>query len=81
MHAINRQSKHTVTLVHIFLKTNLLPGFLFFHNPESPDSLDTSIQKNDESHVSGISPFFSSEDINGLINRPQTNESVSTMVN
>lgn len=50
----------------------------FFSYLESPDDLDSSMQKNNESHVSGISPFFSSEDINVSINVPPTNESVST---
>lgn len=57
---------------------NTLPAFCFSITPESPDEFDTSIQKNNESHVSGISPFFSSEDINVSITLPQTNESVST---
>lgn len=35
------------------------------------------MQKNNESHVSGISPFFSSEDINVSITAPSYNESVS----
>ncbi|XP_031626005.1 serine/threonine-protein kinase greatwall [Contarinia nasturtii] len=39
------------------------------------DDLDSSIQKNNDSHVSGISPFFSSEDINMSITAPQPNES------
>lgn len=40
--------------------------------------MDSSIHKNNDSHVSGVSPFFSSEDINVSINQITTsNESVS----
>lgn len=53
--------------------------FLYIFRSESPDDLDASLQKNNDSHVSGISPFFSSEDMNvSLNNTPIYCESVST---
>lgn len=53
--------------------------FIWFFVSESPDDLDASLQKNNDSHVSGISPFFSSEDMNVSLNHtPQYSESVST---
>lgn len=57
--------------------------FVYFHNFHlhlgSPDDLDASLQKNND--VSGISPFFSSEDMNVSLNITQPNcESVSIPV-
>lgn len=60
------------------LKIRIIVSFNFLESPEY--DLDSSIQKNNESHVSGILPFFSSEDINVSLNLQPTNgtnESVS----
>lgn len=68
-------------MVRVFLSVRrkcLIFSFSVYRS-ESPDDLDASLQKNNESHVSGISPFFSSEDMNVSINNtPQPCESVST---
>lgn len=81
MMAINRQSKHRLNI--LLLDTfDQFPVFSFdlLGSPES--DLDSSIQnKNNESHVSGVSPFFSSEDVNVSISVQHTNESVCSIAN
>lgn len=77
----NQSSKYETTSKALFLYTKCAFGSFysnFFFTSESPDDLDASLQKNNDSHVSGISPFFSSEDMNvSLSNTPQYNESES----
>lgn len=80
MNIMNRQSVYRADKWQYFRFGFLAFSHFFFYlnNLGFNDDLDSSIQKNNDSHVSGISPFFSSEDINVSINAPQPNESVSS---
>lgn len=74
MNAINRQS-NSRNHFNIRRVSWLLINFFFAESPEY--ELDSSAHKNNDSHVSGVSPFFSSEDINVSLSIMNTNESVS----
>lgn len=78
MNALNRQSKFIQLFIFIlisFFERNLKLDFVILESPDC--DLDSSLHKNNDSHVSGISPFFSSEDINVSINLQPNNDSVS----
>lgn len=65
MQALNRQSETN------FLSENFINDHVIFFT-ESPESdLDSSNPKHNDSHVSGISPFLSAEDIVVQVNRLQ----------
>lgn len=77
----NQSPKYEIEIIFFLVLTLILIRWYFhlFSHLGSPDDLDASLQKNNDSHVSGISPFFSSEDMNvSLNNTPQYCESVST---
>lgn len=70
MHAMNRQSNIFLNFHKFRLKLNISKFIV-----ESPE-LELDSSKHNDSHVSGISPFLSAEDINVSINHHTHNTNV-----
>lgn len=70
----NQSSKYAIKSIFaisliLLINALIFTLFIFIFDLGSPDDLDASLQKNND--VSGISPFFSSEDMNVSINNTQ----------